>query len=375
MSANGVEIHSSRMRRVLKRIGRILLYCVLAVIALSIGLRVYSARQIPKAKRLLCDVSRLQPGQRLDENAVHVLKTHQFTSIWPCTADSCFYTAGEFSWWTKEAFWIASYGGQYLGVRPWRAEVSLTIRNGSIEEIRSEVAFLGEHSLVGGELNGKTHMRFAYESSPDFRIWEYPRYRDQLPQLDYTSLAARQDIDAAFEASFLCIWKFVPCTSGYEVFPQWRDLSRRIEDDERAWESVADPCPSARMYAQVRDSDQIAIGDVTLDGPVETAVHIDKMLRDTTQFPSVMRTRFPRTKIDHRIFGDRFAVGMKVILTSSLDCNPLPASEANLKAMNDALLRFPPKERDPREFYSITFGPQIITIPPPPLPAALRSQN
>jgi hypothetical protein len=126
------------------------------------------------------------------------------------------------------------------------------------------------------------------------------------------------------------------------------------------------------MYARVRDLDQVALGTVVYLDPLEVHLRIDQIVRDASHFPEKLGNVFDPSNFDPRVFPESVTVGTKLIITSGRQCNPLPATKNNLEALADALKRYPPRDRDAREFYSANFGPEIITIPNPPLPIALR---
>ena len=360
--------------RVLRRIGKVLLWCAAFVVVLSIGLRIDSAWQVPKVRSLMDAVKTLRPGQKVDATVLQLMKAQNFAQLgWPCTSDSCWYSARVYSFVPSQNISsLMKYGGQYVGLRPWSAGATLLIEDGLIVEIRSGIGFFQGYSEVGGELNGRSRMRSVQESSPDFRIWEYPRHRDRLPQVDYTSLVTMQNLDRAFHASFSCVWALKPCTSGYQIFPEWRALSAELKRLDDVQQKTLDPCPASRMYARVRDGDQVALGTVVDGGPIQVYVRINQILRDQAQFRSRIQDKFRTSELQANAFRGGVSEGTKVIVTSGPDCSLLPATKENLVALAAAIKAFPLNVRAPREFYSVALGPGIITIQKPPLPFELR---
>jgi hypothetical protein len=87
--------------------------------------------------------------------------------------------------------------------------VVMTVKNGKIEEIRSELHV----DDVGGEINGIPRMKLANEASPDISVWQYPRYRNLLPQVDITALTPDELVAEVFAADFSCIWGVRICRS------------------------------------------------------------------------------------------------------------------------------------------------------------------
>jgi hypothetical protein len=365
----------------LKRTAQWVLYVVASMVLLSVGLRIYSAWQIPKAKWLLERVSHLRPGQPINEDVIRIMRARGFERLDPCTAEKCSYSTYEGGWSKDFSYqprnatrWFVEHGGLYLGVRPWNIRVVITIKNGSIQEIRSGLWVYSRPFDIGGGINGVPRMRVPNEASPDIRVWQYPRYRDLLPQVDITPLTPDDLVAEVFAAKFSCIWGIRICRSGYDFFPYWRDLSSAINKAEETQEVNADPCPVSRMYLRVRDVDQVALGTVVYLDPVEVHLRIDQILRNESQFPEKLRKVLDPGKIDPRVFPEGVTIGTKLIITSGFRCNALPANKENLDALADSLMRYPSEGRDPREFYSSYFGPEIITVPSPPLPVVLRSE-
>jgi hypothetical protein len=372
------------LRRLLRRALKVLLWCVAFIVVLSVSLRIYSSWQIPKAKRLLSDAQILRTGQLVDGRTINTLRAQQFVKYQPCTVQHCDYWANHSTFYASRMSearramlnWILSHGGSYLGVRPWSVGVVLTIENGKIAEVTSglEVADSNVNDGPSGELRNVSRMPLFTETSPDFRISEYPRYRDLRPHIQYTSLAPDSKLDEAFKGDFSCIWGMRVCRSGYDVFPTWQKLRSEITQADKQRLSGTNPCRLENMDARVRDSSQIALATVLNSDSKQVFVRIDRVLRDQSQFAGQISDTFYRNDFDLRVFRDGVAVGSKLIVTSGYECNPLPASQEKLEALESALRDYPPISRDPRELYLPGFGPQTYTVPPAPIPPELLSE-
>ena len=365
--------------RLLRRAAKAALYFALGLVLLSIGLRVYSAWQIPKAKRLLLEIKTLKSGQVVDDHLLSILRAHNFIKLEPCLVEGCWYRANYIVWFGSERSdrrdsiirWLLEHGGPYLGIRPWSVGVVLRLENGRIAEIHSGFMVFESGYGPGGELNNLSRMPISSETSPDFRVGEYARYRDLIPHIQYTSLASSRVVSEAFEANFACVWGIRVCHSGYDLFPTWRSLSSGITEQDRLRQASADPCPVKNMRERVRDLDQIALGTVVNRGPA-VLVRIDRILRQRSQLWSQVSHDYETKDFDPRIFPTGVVEGSKVIITTGYECNPLPMNDENLRALELALKEFPPSATDPRESLFPQFGRDIVTIPNPPVPAELR---
>jgi len=172
-------------RRVFRRVLKALLWCAAVVVLLSIGLRVYSAWQIPRAKRLLNGMSKLRPGQAIDQKLLDFMKAENFEKAdRGCTAERCVYAAYVRSLWPlrmnggfRNLFpWAVDHGVQFLGLRPWSAGAILTIEEGRVAELYASFELVGNsYLLIGGELNGVRRLRFPQEA---VLICRYGNMRD-----------------------------------------------------------------------------------------------------------------------------------------------------------------------------------------------------
>ncbi len=111
-----------RTRVIARRTLKALLYCAVFIVLLSIGLRIYSAWQIPKAKRLLSELSQIRIGQPADDSVRGMLRKHNFEPDNSCADSDCYETeisgAAPVAYdatWSNRMQWLLHHGILRIG--------------------------------------------------------------------------------------------------------------------------------------------------------------------------------------------------------------------------------------------------------------------
>src|SRR4051812_46108467 len=150
-----------RVRTALRREWKIVSYLAIFVVLLSIGLRVYCAWHIPKAKRLLADVSQLRATQSFDKQVHYILSEYDFRAV---DADNCSIVACEYAGGFGVPYpyvygsvsdqiadasrWFIDRMAVPLGFHPWRVSAILKIKSGRLASFTYE-AFVMDPTGIG----------------------------------------------------------------------------------------------------------------------------------------------------------------------------------------------------------------------------------
>jgi hypothetical protein len=204
-------MHSFRMRRLLKGLGRILLYCVLAVVVLSIGLRVHSAWQIPKAKRLLAGISQIRPGSPVDERVRSLLTNYNFRRDRDCSDESCYFDVqiagadigASIDLEDKALLCFFQHVLLNLGFRPWAVLANIRTSNGQVTGTGFVMLIADQSPIgVGGSIFTSTLQAGARSTNADFILDESHKYGSRMLRVHFAPSAPRALIDSSFAPDF-----------------------------------------------------------------------------------------------------------------------------------------------------------------------------
>lgn len=338
---------------------RALLYFAAFVVLLSTGLRIYSARQIPKAKRLLREMSLLRATQSTDERVRLLMLRYNFRHDQSCAGDDCWYysdiagvpIAQRNQEWNQRIDWLDRHGFFLLGLRPWGLSTWIKIGNNRIENAGYRLLF-ADRTLIGSgaTIGAVNSMGQSDESQPDYRIHTGGRFGEHIIRVEFSPQASESYVSSAFSPDFSCAWAWHDCNSGWEVFPKLKEQYQVQESAYRQLraETSDNPCPLQNMYSRVRDSGDVAIAKVSR---VEKLTHYDGIIFYLSGFEYLMRENAskPNLTIDSvpeklgladlnaKLFPTHPKVGDKVVLfAKSLECQIVPGTIDNIQAARSA---------------------------------------
>jgi len=189
---------------------------------------VYSAWQIPKAKRLLREMSQVRIGQPVDNDLQKLLKG--FSLDTSCANSECYeadvYGVGiteRNEVWRRGTLWLFRHGGLELGLRAWRLLGRVRIADGRVVSVgylfqvadKTAVGVAGSagHTGWGPELSA--------HSAQAFSISESRRFGDKGINIYLTPLADDSVVKSSFDPDLSCVWGLRPCSSAWQLFPQF----------------------------------------------------------------------------------------------------------------------------------------------------------
>lgn len=215
------------MRRLLIRIARIGLYLLLAIVALPIGLRVYSAWQIPKAERLLSEMSRIKIGQPVDQEFQDFLRKSGFTSDTSCKDSTCYQAVidGVEIANRDELFFLLRHGFFELGLRPWVLLARIRVADQHVVEA-GYLLGIADKTPIGISVS-VNYSDWHPELRPRpqlFSISESRRFPEQGINVELRPGVADSLIDSSFEPRFACILSLAPCNRAWDLIPQFANL-------------------------------------------------------------------------------------------------------------------------------------------------------
>jgi hypothetical protein len=195
-----VEVHSSPVRRVFKRIGRITLYCLIGVALLSFGLRVYSAWQIPKAKRLLRDLSTLTTGHPVDLGVQQLLRQADFKLDKSCKDSVCYEAeitgvglGQRDAAWNSRAIWLLHHGFWELGLRPWSVLARIRTSQNTVVSVNYLLVVADLTPLgVGGAVSNTSWEPEMNGSTQNFSIKQSRQYGSRFIEVMFNDRAPGQ---------------------------------------------------------------------------------------------------------------------------------------------------------------------------------------
>jgi hypothetical protein len=167
------------MSRTVKRLLRTALYLCLAVIALSLGLRIYCAWHIPRAKQLMNDMSQLRALRPFDDHIHNLITEYGFRAADPdhCNSESCDYqvTIGapyprverlnDFEYWAINRLLVP------LGFHPWQVWARLQVEHGRLNSTNYTFGVLDPTGFgAGGSISAKPSLEHPNEDSPNFTM-------------------------------------------------------------------------------------------------------------------------------------------------------------------------------------------------------------
>jgi hypothetical protein len=223
-----------RIRALVRRGLKMLLYFAAFVVLLSIGLRIYSAWQIPKAKRLLSELSQIRIGQPADDSVRGMLRKHNFEPDNSCADSDCYETeirgAAPVAYdatWSNRMRWLLHHGFFELGLRPWWLMARIRSANGYITSV-GYVLIMADATPIG--ISGSaSHTIWEPElrsTIGDFSVRESRKHGDRDISVYLTSRVGQDLVASAFQPQASCVWRLRPCETAWDLYPQFLDYKR-----------------------------------------------------------------------------------------------------------------------------------------------------
>jgi hypothetical protein len=349
-----MEGHPSHTRRFLKRLLRIALCLVVAVVALSIGLRVYSAWQIPRARRLMNAMSQLRALRPFDNHIHNLIAEYGFCAADPdhCTTVSCNYqvlmgapypnpvSLNQFEHWCIDRILVP------LGFHPWGVWASLSTERGRLSSIQYSFSVLDPTGFgTGGHIDEVASLDHPYEDSPNIVVGGASNYPFSFLYLSVHIAPEAGDISSQLKPNFACIWGLRLCTNKFDVFPGLRDHHSQVEARRNVRLASDNQCPATNSFMRIRDNDLVWIGSVLKAvGSDFIALRQEKVLKNESggEIPAMVSP----AESSMLLFKDGFYKNRQVIVfANSSDCNVVPASPENLAEVAKSLAAHPPLDR------------------------------
>jgi hypothetical protein len=361
------------MSRTVKRLLRTALYLFLAVIALSLGLRIYCAWHIPRAKQLMNDMSQLRALRPFDDHIHNLITEYGFRAADPdhCNFGSCDYMASVGSSYAPQllgprARWLFDHTVVPLGFHQWICFARLEIKSGRLASFGYSIVMMDRTGFgAGAWIDGRPSLVGVNEDSPDLLVSFYPRFGDLELHVVITPEAG--DLSGMLKPSFACVWALQLCTSGYDVLPALRDYQAQVASRRKVRRASNDPCPTRTTFERTRDSDLVWMGTVLSPSRYLRGLGVIRQEK-------VFKNKFGDRIIEMVFLGKSTQIAFKEVLPtdekvivfgSEPECNVISASPENLAEVEKTLAAHPAT-------HFVKPMPQIAPMPTWHIPAGLR---
>jgi hypothetical protein len=247
-------------------------------------------------------------------------------------------------------FWFMNHGGGKAGFRPWELSSDVRVKDSRVVSVSYRL-LIGDSPFFDTAIgvNLRSHLERPNEDSPNYAIEYFPRYGTRHVDVFMAPGALDEEILLAFHPQFKCIWGWKTCQFGAELLPEVMQLRARTQQLRAERLASKDPCPLKNMYFRVRDSYQVSIGtvgqQVTQDmGPPLTQkisyfeVGLKRILHQRKNWTTDAAWSLGSEDFETSIFEHVPKKGDELLIFDrSRDCYVLPASDQNIRAVEDAL--------------------------------------